>query len=439
MPMLISSLVSTSSSAHKVSPHCRFFFLKPGPIKGKNRQCFVPSTTRGGRWYPPSTLLAKESVGKMDVDDVIDVLEEEILDFMKNSEKPDSFPSKKELVCAGRDDLVDAIVKQGGWLSLGWDSEEVEDYDEEVINEVSDNVPSSTTALESDALLQSIKSSWDDDDDDDDEHRSEGSAVVSFCPYDDSPDQSASSPGSSLKTPSTKHETGIEGMLSRLERQRDFNIGFGVREKHEDYSTTFSAGSNNGKVDWQFSRFSTDSTHKSFPDVDGLRNSDDDDQPQMWRSWSIQRAGFRDVDIEDIEIAPSEASTGIEGTSSMDMTSKDEIITVESGNREADNCDWNELDVRIEKINHDRFIRNRLQQLELEASAVLRSVRSNTTDEFASQKRYDGLEFWEVQDSEISKAEDKLRSTRAKLAVLEGKMALAIMCAQVLNINLTET
>lgn len=131
----------------------------------------------------------------MDVDDVIDALEEEILEFMKNSEKPDSFPSKKELVCAGRDDLVDAIVKQGGWLSLGWDSEEVEDYDEKVINEVSDNVPSSTTALESDAPLQSIKSAWDDDDD---EQRSEGAAVVSFCPYDDYPDQSASSPGSSL-------------------------------------------------------------------------------------------------------------------------------------------------------------------------------------------------------------------------------------------------
>lgn len=62
------------------------------------------------------------------------------------------------------------------------------------------------------------------------------------------------------ETPSTKHEIGIKSMLSRLKRQRDFNIGFGVRENHEDYSTAFSAGYNNGKADWQFSRFSTDST-----------------------------------------------------------------------------------------------------------------------------------------------------------------------------------
>lgn len=51
------------------------------------------------------------------------------------------------------------------------------------------------------------------------------------------------------------------------------------------------------------------------------------------------------------------------------------------------------------------------------------------------RKLYDDWEFWEVQDDEITKAEDKLRSTRSKLAVLEGKMALAIMCVQILIIK----
>jgi len=36
---------------------------------------------------------------------------------------------------------------------------------------------------------------------------------------------------------------------------------------------------------------------------------------------------------------------------------------------------------------------------------------------------------WEFQENEIMNAQDKLRSIRAKLAVLEGKMALAIMYA----------
>lgn len=39
-------------------------------------------------------------------------------------------------------------------------------------------------------------------------------------------------------------------------------------------------------------------------------------------------------------------------------------------------------------------------------------------------KLSDALEF---QETEIMKTRDKLRSTRAKLAVMEGKMALEIM------------
>lgn len=53
-------------------------------------------------------------------------LETEILEFMKSSKKPGAFPSKKELLESGREDLVDAIARKGGWLSLGWDLEEEE-------------------------------------------------------------------------------------------------------------------------------------------------------------------------------------------------------------------------------------------------------------------------------------------------------------------------
>lgn len=37
---------------------------------------------------------------------------------------------------------------------------------------------------------------------------------------------------------------------------------------------------------------------------------------------------------------------------------------------------------------------------------------------------------WEFQENEVINAQAKLRSLRAKLAVLDGKMALAIMYAQ---------
>ncbi|KAJ0679672.1 putative [Hydroxymethylglutaryl-CoA reductase (NADPH)] kinase [Helianthus annuus] len=47
-------------------------------------------------------------------------LEGEILEFMKSSRNPNDFPTEKELLDAGRSDLVDAIIKKGGWMSLGW-------------------------------------------------------------------------------------------------------------------------------------------------------------------------------------------------------------------------------------------------------------------------------------------------------------------------------
>lgn len=53
-------------------------------------------------------------------------LEAEILEFMNKSEKPDKFPTKKELIDGGRIDLVEAIIKTGGWLSLGWETDDDE-------------------------------------------------------------------------------------------------------------------------------------------------------------------------------------------------------------------------------------------------------------------------------------------------------------------------
>lgn len=53
-------------------------------------------------------------------------LEAEILEFMKSSENPERFPTKKQLMDAGRMDLVEAITKQGGWLTFGWDLDDEE-------------------------------------------------------------------------------------------------------------------------------------------------------------------------------------------------------------------------------------------------------------------------------------------------------------------------
>jgi hypothetical protein len=49
-------------------------------------------------------------------------LEEAIYDFMRRSDKPGRFPTREELVAAGRADLAAAVASSGGWLSLGWSS-----------------------------------------------------------------------------------------------------------------------------------------------------------------------------------------------------------------------------------------------------------------------------------------------------------------------------
>lgn len=53
-------------------------------------------------------------------------LESEIMDFMERSANPSRFPTKEELIAAGRMDLVEAMEEQGGWFTLGWDVNEKE-------------------------------------------------------------------------------------------------------------------------------------------------------------------------------------------------------------------------------------------------------------------------------------------------------------------------
>lgn len=57
-------------------------------------------------------------------------LESEIFDFMERSANPSRFPTKEELIAAGRMDLAEAIAAQGGWFTLGWDVNEKEDEKE---------------------------------------------------------------------------------------------------------------------------------------------------------------------------------------------------------------------------------------------------------------------------------------------------------------------
>ncbi|XP_061990805.1 protein PTST homolog 2, chloroplastic isoform X1 [Rosa rugosa] len=345
-------------------------------------------------------------------------LEAEILEFMKGSDKPRAFPSKRDLVEAGRLDLVDAIVREGGWLSLGWDL-----GDEE-------------TAQDSGGFRN-----WDEG------YESSDSDMVS-----DSSSSSvvASSSGTSLEAATTEVDTGIEGILNRLEKQRNLTLGFVLRDKEDstglanndnkhDRCPETSTDATVGATSRSIRPASSNPTKAILSDLGGPLNHsrsllDADVQrnypkPEMWRTWSSQRAGSSDLEFEAGEVSYDEMG-GSKGVL------QNEILQTKEGANEPNGR--NDLDSEDEVINYKQ-VRIRMQHLESELSSVLHSLRSKTSNvapkemgdhESSSDDLWKVSDAWEFQENEIMHAQNKLRSTRAKLAVLEGKMAMAIIAVQ---------
>nr|KJB31401.1 hypothetical protein B456_005G189700 [Gossypium raimondii] len=294
-------------------------------------------------------------------------LEADILEFMKNSDKPEAFPSKKELVDAGRMDLVEGIKRQGGWLAMGWD---LDDDDEHGFQEK--GFPEA--GVKDWDLLEKEKK-WDNQTF---QERAQSEVEISGASYlAVNSSSSTSSSGRSLEV-AAKDDCGVEGILSRLERERNVNFGIGFRDKGDNTcpqtncteeeslvqaSTDVTVGGPHRRKLMSFSGSSglgNDTTAKFIQDqplsgIDGLRNP-------TWREWSLQRAGIAGKEFEDIS-----------GYGTLEIRNKS-----------------NELDRRKESrasgkdINHNE-IRDRLEHLKLELSSVLQSLRSNV-DEVLSRE-----------------------------------------------------
>ncbi|WJX62412.1 hypothetical protein P8452_47411 [Trifolium repens] len=320
-------------------------------------------------------------------------LEDEILEFMQNSDNPERFPSKEELVKAGRLDLAEAIVKEGGWLSYGWNLNDgfVErvDFEDGIGSEIEGNVT-----------------------------RTSGFAASSASSLDNS-SQSAES------VEIEAEESGIEGILNRLEKHRNnsFGRGFGEKEdcissdndkdkeKWEHRTTAEGVAANLGNSSRPSSLNRTISRLSGSQiklDQDGSQlgsdNSRNTIKPETWRSWIVQRTGSSEADFEDAEIIPSQTQKG----SVSDVSGQPKIVKIE--------------EFSPETINRETGL-----------GSV--DIIGNANDRIKEQKSSsDNLEklsdAWEFQETEIMNAQARLRSLRAKLAVLEGKMTLAIMDAQ---------
>lgn len=342
-------------------------------------------------------------------------LEAQILEFMDKSSNPGLFPSKNQLVEAGRLDLVEAIKKRGGWFSLGWESDEehdgvkaVEDESLRVNFDVADFQRRVDSCKESGSLGENEVDS-----------SSPSFSARSNSPSGESSNSSSQPASSSVRSLETGAQlnSGIEGILNRLEKERSTAFGFNLG--NAGYG---SDAASNDPQDW--GRFQTsmneDRAEPDSTNVGKLSDSGAQDshytKPDMWKTWSLERAGFRETEFEAAEISY-------------------DAYKMENGvpSKEADAAKildgW--------KVKNHNHIRVHLQYLETELASALHSLRSrveesnskkvsrNSSDELETLS--DALEF---KENEFMNAQERLRSIRASLAVLEGRMALTIMDAQ---------
>ncbi|XP_004238761.1 protein PTST homolog 2, chloroplastic [Solanum lycopersicum] len=337
-------------------------------------------------------------------------LEAEILAFMEKSQNPDAFPTRKDLEKAGRFDLIEAIRNRGGWYSFGWDSEE-EPFEAEEMD------------FDIEELRRRV------------EKYQESDSGSDFSSGDSS--QPASSSGRSLEAVVEEDSAieGIEGILNRLEKERISSLGintskYGYGANHssrDNIDDTSSGTTTTGRAPYRTDLGKNGSLTTSSPTKGGLSDSagqlNHQYTPDMWRSWSTQRACPEGTEFEvgevDFDKRPNGGKT---------ETSRHDVFTVKENSYGTPER-W--------IYNNHNDISTRLQHLELELSSTLNSLRSKSLEVNSKevlgrspsdlQKLSDAREF---QENDVINAQKRLRSIRAKLAILEGKVALTLTDAE---------
>ncbi|CAI0379488.1 unnamed protein product [Linum tenue] len=323
-------------------------------------------------------------------------LEAEILEFMKNSESPELFPSKKQLIDAGRTDLVVLVVRQGGWMASGWDPEDCESESEVVLNWKTDS--------ESRALLSDEK-----------KVESDPELGREASPLRDTSHSTASSTEISLVAAHyvcsfafrETDNSGVDGILGRLEIQRNANFGFKLPER--------------SKVN------RVPSHHPAYDEPSAASKTLLRNGAEKWRIWSEQRAAFSAKDFEACESGAKETTTGEEVDSGLHVPQMDVDGCGDDAKR-------NKTDPAQEGLEP---LSTRLQHMESKLSAILNTLKSEFGDnlfhkasERPSDKHLKHYDAWEFQETYILSQQKKLRSIQAQKAIVEGRMALAILYGQ---------
>ncbi|CAL9195645.1 unnamed protein product [Musa hybrid cultivar] len=384
-PVLLSSSSSSSSSVCASRHSCLrrspplLSFLLPYPALSPPRRAHAPLSPSPFhandpfvRFSRPSRRSRRRATREEDVSGMMDAgadLEAQIHEFMHKSGNPNDFPTRVELIAAGRYDLVEAITIRGDWLTFGWDSKDKNTVD-------SDTNALGSTELESDgrAILEDSRVSQERFFD-----NSCGNVVVTNDVLDSEDDPlMAFTSGRLMERESVGTGGGIEGILSRLERERNLFLSIGKKE-----------------TGWASPR-----SNKHF-----LRET----------------AGDIIASYDKIIVDPSFLNSDLNDPK---MHKKAQDLAEAGNGANALDFDINQIWLRLQHLESD--LASALHLLTSRADAgTAGKGQQISTDELHSLS-----DAWEFQETEIVSAQDKLRSTRARMAALEGKMALEIIEAK---------
>ncbi|XP_047088260.1 protein FLOURY ENDOSPERM 6, chloroplastic-like [Lolium rigidum] len=337
-------------------------------------------------------------------------LEAAIFDFMRSSNKPGAFPTRAELLAAGRADLAAAVQSSGGWLSLGWSS--------------GDSRPASASSPGLGVHPDYPPLAPD----------AEALAAAAAAPGRDAEASSSGTQPETEETPEAGSGAGLEGMLTRLQRDRER-----ARPPRQSKNKAGAKGLNGALMNHNGapSHTMTGVRHTPrIPENGNIRSSHSqngilDDKKSgssannAWRRWSLDKSGFSD--FQAAEIHPSEGRSLPKRADLDTALVKDDVPGPSNG---VATSDFPSDHVESERDE----IHARLQNLEVDLTDALKTLRSRFDSVLTDMSNGDGTNVlnglsddWEFEETKVMHAQEELRSIRAKIAVLEGKMALEII------------
>ncbi|KAG0548123.1 hypothetical protein BDA96_01G139600 [Sorghum bicolor] len=417
-------LAASSSSSSSTSPHSRqpYYRRRGRRLHDASSQTPTPAPRPSSQPQPrprDANAAAPRARGQEE-------LEAAIYDFMCRSAKPGAFPTREELVAAGRSDLAAAVSSSGGWLSLGWSSSTAAEGPDTMAAPRSsggahpDYPPETGVYYRGDLVPGSVEDSeWEEEEEDDD----------------DDEEEEASSSGREAETEENseiRFKAGIEGMLTRLQKDRERARPPPRSSTHDTQGQSDDDAGNSGAPSHTAAggrhiprvpeNGSVHGSHSQNGTIEGnntLQSSSDD----AWKTWTLGKGGLSH--FEAAEVLPTERRK---------LSQHGDIASVQNDVQRSSNgvavSDYPSDGVGTERDE----IHSRLQTLELDLSAALKTLRSKFDKILSDVSNSNGAtvlddisDDWEFEETKVMQAQEELRSIRAKIAVLEGKIALEII------------